>query len=94
MSRSGSAKLSGRRSTALTRVKIAVLAPIPSPSVTTATAAKPGVRRSILNAYLESCVSSAKYSVRTMDLSARRVREDPPCEGSRSPKPGALSLKP
>ena len=42
--RSGSAHGSGRSSTAFTTLKIAAFAPMPSASVSTATAAKPGWR--------------------------------------------------
>jgi hypothetical protein len=45
-SRSGSGKGSGRSRTALTTLKMAVVAPMPSASVTAATAVKPGERRS------------------------------------------------
>ena len=45
-SRSGSAYGSGRSSTAFRTLKIAVLAPIPSASVSSATAVKPGARSS------------------------------------------------
>ncbi len=45
--RSGSGYASGRSSTAFTTVKIAVLAPMPSASVRTATAVKPGLFLSI-----------------------------------------------
>ena len=48
VSRSGSGKGSGRRRTAFTTLKMAVLAPIPNASASTATAAKPGFLRSIL----------------------------------------------
>jgi hypothetical protein len=41
---------SGRSSTPLTTVKIVVVAPMPSPSVRIATAAKPGLRRSVRQA--------------------------------------------
>ena len=43
VSRPGSGKGSGRRRTALTTLKMAVLAPMPSASASTATAAKPGL---------------------------------------------------
>src|SRR2546430_15042135 len=46
MMREGSSKGSGRRRTALTTEKIAVLAPIPRASTTMAAAEKPGLRRS------------------------------------------------
>ena len=46
--RSGSAKGSGRRSTASTVEKIAVLAPMPRASAPTATAVNPGAWRSSL----------------------------------------------
>ena len=45
--RAGSRYGSGRSSTPLTTVKTAVLAPMPSASVRTATTAKPGWRRSM-----------------------------------------------
>ncbi len=45
-SRSGAANGSGRRSTALTMLNIAVQAPMPSPSVSSATVVKPGDFRS------------------------------------------------
>jgi hypothetical protein len=48
--RSGSRYESGRSSTPLTIVKMVVAAPMPSPSVTIATAAKPGLRRSVRHA--------------------------------------------
>ena len=54
-SRSGSAKGSGRNITALTTLKIAVLAPTPSASVTAATRVKPGLFRSARPAYRRSC---------------------------------------
>src|SRR5215467_13175705 len=46
MMREGSSKGSGRRRTALTTEKIAVLAPMPRASTTMAAAEKPGLRRS------------------------------------------------
>src|SRR5690348_9640425 len=47
MMREGSSKGSGRRRTALTTEKIAVLAPMPRASTTMAAAEKPGFRRSM-----------------------------------------------
>jgi hypothetical protein len=48
--RSGSGYGSGFSKTAFTTVKMAVLAPMPSASVRTATAVKPGFLRSVRNA--------------------------------------------
>jgi hypothetical protein len=45
--RSGAAKGSGRSTTALTTLKMAVVAPMPRASVSTAVAAKPGCRTSV-----------------------------------------------
>jgi hypothetical protein len=47
ISRSGSGNGRGLRRTALTTLKIAVVAPIPSASATTATTAKPGLLASV-----------------------------------------------
>src|SRR3954464_9119956 len=46
----------GRSSTALTRLKIAVLAPMPSASDNTATSVNPGLLASIRRPYLMSCM--------------------------------------
>src|SRR5271156_1950239 len=54
--RSGCARARGRRRTAFTTEKIAVLAPIPRASVRIATRVKPGDFRNIRNAYFKSCV--------------------------------------
>jgi hypothetical protein len=56
MRRSGSRNGSGRRSIAFTALKMAVLAPMPIASVSTATAVKPGVRRKARRANRRSCV--------------------------------------
>jgi hypothetical protein len=53
-SRSGSAYGSGRSSTALTTLKMAVQAPMPSAIVTIATAAKPRFLRSPRRVYIRS----------------------------------------
>src|SRR3989442_11352396 len=52
---SGSGKGSGRSSTPYTTVKIAVLAPMPSARVNTATDVNPGLFASIRAAYRRSC---------------------------------------
>jgi len=52
--RPGSAYASGRSSTPFTTVKIAVVAPMPSARVATATAVHPGLARSARQAYLRS----------------------------------------
>src|SRR5918996_634176 len=54
-SRSASAIASGLYKTAYTALKIATVPPIPSASVTSATAVKPGLRLSIRSAYRTSC---------------------------------------
>jgi len=51
----GSAYGNGRRSIAQTRVKIAVVAPIPSASVSTTTMVNPGCLRKVRTSYLTSC---------------------------------------
>ena len=48
--RCGSSTGSVRSTTAFTRVKIALLAPIPRPRVSATTAAKPALRRSVRSA--------------------------------------------
>jgi hypothetical protein len=55
-SRDGSRYGSGRSSTALTTEKIAVFAPMPSASVSTATAVKPGFLRIVRTPNLTSCI--------------------------------------
>ena len=55
--RSACAYGNGRRSTALTMLNIAVLAPTPSASVRRATRAKPGRRFQSRSAYLTSCIN-------------------------------------
>src|SRR5262245_50343259 len=56
----GSWNGSGRSSAALTTLKIAVLAPLPSASVSTATAAKPGAFVRPRQAYATSCPKSVQ----------------------------------
>ncbi len=68
-SRSGCGNPSGRISTALTMLKVAVLTPMPIPSVRTTTAAKPGCRRSARSAYRTSWARLASRG-----LSAQRSR--------------------
>ena len=55
-SASGSSKGRGFSKTPLTTVKIAVLAPMPSASVSTETAVNKGVRASLRNTYLSFIV--------------------------------------
>src|SRR3989454_12001952 len=59
-SRPGSLNGSGRRRTALTTLKIAVFAPMPSASVSTATAVKPGFfsnwRKANLRSFITQCL--------------------------------------
>src|SRR2546427_2498621 len=50
---------SGRNSSALTKVNIALLTPMPSASTATTTAAKPGARRHVRSAYRTSCASAS-----------------------------------
>src|SRR4029078_7342494 len=61
--RSGWANGRGRSSTALMTEKMAVFAPIPSPRVRIATAANPGLRRSVRSAYLMSFARCAMAGV-------------------------------
>src|ERR1700685_1831623 len=56
--RPGSSTGSGRRNTALVSVKMAVLAPIPRPSDSRATAVNPGLRASVRAPYFRSCQRS------------------------------------
>src|SRR5665647_3374278 len=60
ISRSGWGKGSGRRSSALTALKIAVLAPIPIASVRMATAVNAGARRKVRRAKRASCSAASK----------------------------------
>jgi hypothetical protein len=55
--RSGCGNGSGRNSVALTTLKIAVFAPIPSASIITASAVKPGFFHNIRAPYRRSCSS-------------------------------------
>jgi hypothetical protein len=59
-SRVGSWYGSGRRTTALMTLKIAVFTPMPTASVRIATAANPGERHRLRRAYLVSCASCSK----------------------------------
>ena len=59
ISRLGSRYGNGRRSSASTALKMAVLAPMPTASVSTATAVKPGARRNERSAKRASCTSSS-----------------------------------
>ena len=74
IARSGSAHGSGRRSTAFTTLKMAAFAPMPSPSVSTATAAKPGWRPSVRAPKRRSC-QSVSQKVRMDMLRLRRDEE-------------------
>src|SRR5437016_6108390 len=71
-SRSGSRYGRGRSSTALTTLKIAVFAPMPSASVSTATAVKPGFlsnwRKANLKSFMVRCQSSVTTSFARHDL--------------------------
>jgi hypothetical protein len=60
--RSELGKGSGRTNTVWTTLKIAAFAPIPIASVSTATKAKPGLRRSVLQAKRKSCQSISTVS--------------------------------
>src|SRR5690349_11560150 len=55
-----SGKGSGRNSTEYTTEKIALLAPMPSASASTAMAVKPGDLKSTRDAYLRSCIGPLK----------------------------------
>src|SRR5205823_8931872 len=68
-SRSGFLKGSGRSNTALTTLKIAVFAPMPSASVSTATAVKPGFFSNWRRANLRSFVVRCQWSVICCPLS-------------------------
>ena len=61
ISRSGSGYPSGRRMTPFTIEKIAVLAPMPSASVSTATVVKPGLRRSMRSPCRTSRITSSSH---------------------------------
>src|SRR5690242_21685451 len=71
MMREGSSKGSGRRRTALTTEKIAVLAPMPRASTTMAAAEKPGLRRSKRK---EKRKSESRFR---MDIQTRLLAHDP-----------------
>ncbi len=60
--RSASRYGSGSRRTPCTTLKMALVAPMPSASVSTATAVKPGARRRVRSAYATSCRISMVYS--------------------------------
>jgi hypothetical protein len=68
----GSGTGSGRSTTAWTALKIAAVDPMPSASVMSATAVRPGVLLSWRTAKVTSCPSSFRYSVRRMSLSLPR----------------------
>jgi hypothetical protein len=64
--RSGSGKGKARSKAASTRAKMALLAPMPSASVVTATSAKAGARLSCRSEKVRSCRNSSKPWVRRM----------------------------
>src|ERR687891_301122 len=80
-SRSGEGKGSGFNNTALTTLKMAVFAPIPSPSVRIATNVNPGDLRSWRKANLRSFMSFGAQCLNRIDLS-RTLRRDQACEDS------------
>src|SRR5688572_26165495 len=61
--RSGSGKGGGRNITAFTRLKMAVLAPIPRPSVRTATTVKPGFFSNWRNANRRSFITQSHHRI-------------------------------
>jgi hypothetical protein len=65
-SRSGSGYGSGLRRSALTTLKIAVVAPMPIASDSTMTKVKPGVRRKVRSAYWISCWRSLIARLRAL----------------------------
>src|SRR5947207_12256813 len=67
------------RNTALARVKMVVLAPMPSVSESTATSVKPGFFTSMRTAYFRSCRNVAIKSPRQdtdISLGRRKVKKD------------------
>src|ERR1700722_21024482 len=75
--RPGSLYGSGRSSTAVTTLKIALLAPIPSARTMIAPSANPGFLRSTRNAYFRSCqILCIQASYRARFLSRRRAVKD------------------
>jgi hypothetical protein len=97
ISRLESAKGNGRSKKALTTLKIAVLAPMPSASVNMATMLKPGLRRNNRTPYRRSCVRRSKDVHPLISRIASfskvvfpRVRRAA-CTASRGPDPAARS---
>ena len=74
---SGSGNGSGRSTTARTAPKIAALAPMPRPSVSSVTAAKPGRSHSDRTAYLTSCLACRTSTdwIESFDEIPRRLGE-------------------
>src|SRR2546427_7916550 len=73
---SGSRNGNGRRSTAFMTLKIAVFAPIPSASVSTATAVKPGFFSSWRKANLRSFITQCLHRIDTRSASRRQPRSE------------------
>src|SRR5439155_7684992 len=71
-SRSGSRYGSGRSKTALTTLKIAVFAPMPSASVSTATAVKPGFFSNWRKANLRSFITQRLHRIDLSRFSSRQ----------------------
>src|SRR6266513_5015913 len=71
-SRSGSRYGSGRSNTALTTLKMAVFAPMPSASVSTATAVKPGFFRSWRKANLRSFITQRFHRIDSRRITGRQ----------------------
>jgi hypothetical protein len=74
---SGSSTGSGRRRNALTALNIALFAPMPRASVTTATAVNPGVFQSIRNPYRKSCQRVFIFKPQSESLESRVKSAEP-----------------
>ena len=81
-SRSPSRWGSGFSSTPRTTLKIAVLAPMPSPRVSTTTTANPGLRRSERSAYLRSAATLSSHGSPRWSRTASAAWVRPPDDSS------------
>src|SRR5947199_7590695 len=84
-SRSGSGNESGRNKKALTTLKIAVLAPMPSASVSTATAVKPGFFSNWRKANLRSFITQGLHWIDFRRLPSWEIAREY-CRGNQEPR--------